>query len=313
MEFLKDTEITKRDFDNCGWEKIINQAKRNEYSTISHEFEARSNSLFKKGKLKEAKILNLFAAACSMMLNPNSLDKPFSPLMIMNGKRSALPEDFDKNDLDFFEKVVPFIDHPKLSARINEILWLLITPRNPIFAEEAIENYCKLPAEREYWFGGGEKCWERAIYLSKIMKNQEKLNFIVTTLITAIENSTISDGFFPLRVLYLLKKYRISNPNLLKCNEKISQLATQLKDEGQKDLAKDFYICMSDNLRLLEDIENQSLCLMEIADLYIELAKESERNEPPNHISARINFENAIKYLREIQKNIERNLELKKE
>lgn len=308
MNFLKDVVITKEDFISCGWKKIIDKAERDEYSTITYDFSAESKSFYENNQLKEAKICNLLFAASSMMLNPTSLVEPFSPISIMFGRRSALPEDFFPDDLIFFEEIAPIIDHPKLSARIYEILWLLITPRNPIFAEKAIENYCQIPVRPEEWFGDVEKCWERAIYLSRIMKNQEKLNFIVTTLINTIENSTISDGFFPLRVLSLLKKYRISNSNLMKCNEKISHLANQLKDEEQKDLAKDFYICISDNYRLLEDYENQSTYLLLVGDLYIDLARECEKLDPPNNVSAYINYENAIKYLRGIPKKFREKL-----
>ena len=65
-----------------------------------------------EGKTAEGKILWLLADACSMMLQPASLNEPFKPFLVIDGRRSALPEDFQESDVVLFSQIVEEIDDP---------------------------------------------------------------------------------------------------------------------------------------------------------------------------------------------------------
>ena len=102
------------------------------------QLSSRARKATEEGNLEAGKVLWLLADACSMMLKPNSLNEPFVPFMVMDGKRSALPEDFNNEDIEFFSQIIALIDEPKLCARISDIAWLLLKPKNPQHALSAI-------------------------------------------------------------------------------------------------------------------------------------------------------------------------------
>jgi hypothetical protein len=118
----------------------------------------------------EGKVLWLLADACSMMLKPSSHNEPFAPFMVMEGKRSVIPKDFQPEDIAFFAEIVDEITEPKLRARISDITWLMKKPRSSYFALKAIDAYLQTPLTTDNWARDELVCKERAIQLCKLLK-----------------------------------------------------------------------------------------------------------------------------------------------
>ncbi len=152
------------------------------------------------GKAREGKVLWLLADACSMMLTPNSVNEPFSPLMVMEGKRSSLPEDFQQEDISLFSQAVEEVDDVWLKARIADLVWLLQRPRNVKFALMAVDAYREIPLTTETWVRGGRECWERAISLCLMLRAGagDRLQEIETALVSGTKSATPEDGFLAL-------------------------------------------------------------------------------------------------------------------
>ena len=100
--YPENTDITLDDFKKCGWLKALGEAHREGYSSMWQALSAAARQASEDQQLSEGKVLWLLADACSMMLKPASLNEPFAPFMVMDGKRSALPEDFKSDDVVFF-------------------------------------------------------------------------------------------------------------------------------------------------------------------------------------------------------------------
>jgi len=139
--YPENTNITLDDFKNCGWLEALGEARREDYSSMWQTFSSAARKASEDQRLSEGKVLWLLADACSMMLKPASLNEPFAPFMVMDGKRSALPEDFQPDDVTFFKEIISEIEDPKLCARISDIIWLLAQPRNPKHALSAIDEW----------------------------------------------------------------------------------------------------------------------------------------------------------------------------
>jgi hypothetical protein len=174
-------------------------------------------------KLEKGKVLWLLADACSMMLRPSSPNEPFGLFMVMNGKRSALPEDFQSSDIAFFAQIAEEITDNRLCARIADILWLLLTPKQPKHALLAIDNYRQLSISTR----DGRECQDRSIQLCRMLRDGagERLKEIENSLIEAIKGSTNDDGYLSLWVSNLLSKYKLGHQQKGDIAEKLEQLA----------------------------------------------------------------------------------------
>lgn len=59
-----------------------------------------------------------------MMLSPKSLNEPFKPFMVMEGRRSLIPDDLSESDIAFYAEVVDEINDAWLKARVADLVWL---------------------------------------------------------------------------------------------------------------------------------------------------------------------------------------------
>tara|TARA_R110002050_G_scaffold292608_1_gene448106 strand:- start:6795 stop:7085 length:291 start_codon:yes stop_codon:yes gene_type:complete len=86
-----------------------------------------------------------------MMLRPDSANEPFQPFMQLEGKRSAIADDFTREQLEFIAKVFEDMNEPLVKARFADLLWLCVNPKRVGFFRTAIQNYLMLPIDPETW------------------------------------------------------------------------------------------------------------------------------------------------------------------
>jgi hypothetical protein len=162
-------------------------------------------------------MLWLLADACSMMLRPASRNEPFKPFGVIDGKRSALPEDFQESDVVLFSQIIEEIDNPWLKARLADLVWLLQRPSDPKFARLAIDSYRAIPLDTETWLRGGMECWERALRLAFMLGAGagDRLSEMEAALITSLENATTEDGFLSRWLADMLAAHRLGQAKRL--------------------------------------------------------------------------------------------------
>ena len=158
--YPEQTTATIESLRNSDWREALAVENREGYSSMWQSLSSAARTAIENGLLSEGKCLWLLADACSMMLNPSSLNEPFKPFMVMNGKRSSLPTDFQQSDVALFAAFAEDVDDPWLQARLADIVWLLIEPRSPKYALLAIDAYRQLPLDSETWIRGSRECWE---------------------------------------------------------------------------------------------------------------------------------------------------------
>src|SRR5688572_18676049 len=165
-----DLVLTHQDFLECGWKEVLKSSPREGYSSMWQAFSSAARKAMEEGRQSKGKALWLLADACSMMLSPKSINEPFKPFMVMEGRRSVIPDDLAEADISFFAEIVDEIDDPWLKARLADLVWLKGKPRDVQFALTAIDSYRAIPLTTETWVRGAHECWERAISLALMLK-----------------------------------------------------------------------------------------------------------------------------------------------
>lgn len=275
--YPENTNISLDDFNACGWREALEEARREDYSSMWQQLSSKARKATEEGNLEAGKVLWLLADACSMMLKPNSSNKPFAPFMVMDGKHSARPEDFKNEDIEFFSQIIPFIDEPKLCARISDIAWLLSKPRNHKHALSAIDNYRSIEIGTESWIRDGRdgrECWDRAIQLCLMLQAGagERLKEIESKIVEALKESLPEDGYLANWLADLLSKHHLGVKDNRDIAEKLEALATYFEDSGDLHRARDYLDAASEWYKKSEDAPQSTVMIVRNAECWVKEA-----------------------------------------
>ncbi len=110
--------------------------------------------------------LRFIGAVLMMMLRPDEPDEPYGPIIVMDGRRSPIPADFDKQGLLGIEAWALSLRDPELRARFLDVLW--VQARSFPAAKGAVEAYIAsaLRLEHHQKWTSGHKRVERALRLA---------------------------------------------------------------------------------------------------------------------------------------------------
>lgn len=293
---------------NSGWKNALAVGDREGYSSMWQSLSAAARIAIENGLLSEGKSLWLLADACSMMLNPSSSNEPFKPFMIMNGRRSSLPVDFHRSDVELFAVFAEEVDDPWLQARLADIVWLLIEPRSPKHALLAIDAYRQLSLDSETWIRGSRECWHRAIHLTRMLKSGagDRINEIEAAILAAFDKSRKEDGYLALWVSDMLATHRLGQDNAPAIATKLETLAHTFDVEGDLHRARDYFDAASRWFHKAGNISKAAEMTTCLAEGWVNEAVAKLSAEHPSNMVAASFYENAIQTYRKIPRS-ERN------
>jgi hypothetical protein len=153
-----DTPIRREAFESSRWDEALDAAAREDYSSMWQALSTAAREAVDGGRPEQVRVLWLLADACSMMLKAESINEPFKPFMVMDGKRSALPEDLGDDEIAFLSSIYGKLGDPKLKARIADLVWLVAKPREPQAATAAIDAYRQIAISTDSWVRDGREC-----------------------------------------------------------------------------------------------------------------------------------------------------------
>ena len=156
------------------------------------------------GKLK--KTLTLLAKICSPILNLESRNDPFQPLMTLENKRSFLPIDLTEEENLYLSSIVNEDIPPILKARIADILWTYSVPKNKKYSEIAIESYISMDVCDDFFEPNIYTFWERAVVLAKQTKNSSLIEKIKSKLLHEINHPSTNRDFHLLKIIEIFVK-----------------------------------------------------------------------------------------------------------
>ena len=243
-----DLVITAQDFRTCGWREALAGAACDDYRSMWRALSVAARLAMEEDRQPHGKALWLLADACSMMLSPKSSNEPFRPIIVMEGGRSAIPDDFSEADISFFAQIVDGIDDPRLRARLADLVWLKHAPRDVRFALAAIDAYRAIPLDAETWMRGGVECWERGISLARMLRAGagHRLSEMEAAVLAALNAATCANGFLGRCLADLLVLYGLGRNCLESTAQKLESLARTFETNGDLYRAREYFRSSSD-------------------------------------------------------------------
>lgn len=258
-----------------------------------------------EGRQSHGKVLWLLADACSMMLSPKSINEPFKPFMVMDGQRSVIPEDLPEADISFYAQIVDGNDDPWLKARLADLIWLKQRPRDVKYALAAIDSYRTIPLDTKTWIRGGDKCWERAISLARMLKDGagERLKEIETAIVTVCCASTRQDGFLGLWLANLLNESGLARDQTTTIAQRLESLAREFENEGELHRAREYFNAAAQWYKRAGDEAKTAEMTVSVAEGWVKEAVARVSSDKPSHMVAASFYENAIQTYRTIPRS----------
>lgn len=306
--YPEQTTATIESLRNSGWREALASGDREGYSSMWQSLSAAARTAIEKGLLQEGKGLWLLADACSMMLTPSSINEPFKPFMVMNGRRSSLPIDFQRQDVDLFAAFAEEVDDPWLQGRLADLVWLLIERRSPKYALLAIDAYRQLPLDSETWIRGSRECWQRAISLALMLKAGagDRLKEVEAAFIVAFENSKKEDGYLALWLSDTLASQRLGYTHRPGIAAKLEAMARAFDIDGDLHRARDYFDAASRWFQQTGSVDKAAEMTACLAEGWVKEAVARLSSEQPSNMVAASFYENAIQTYRNIPRS-ERN------
>ena len=271
--YQEDLILTSDDFVGCGWKKVLAGSGREDYSSISQAFSDAARQAISEDRQAHGKVLSLLATACSMKFSPKSFNEPFKPFTLSDSQLSIIPDVFSEDDIAFFAEIIDEIDDPCqkahiLKARLADQVWLLQRPRDVRFALAAIDSYRSIPLDTETWLRDGDKCWQRAINLARMLGSGagKRLKKIEASIIKAFKSVTSEDGFLGCWLADLLKSNALGRDYSTKIATKLESLAREF--EGERDFyrAREYFQASADWFKVSKDNEKSTAMTIEVAE-----------------------------------------------
>lgn len=280
--------------------EIVKPPYEHGYYSISSIY--REHSKLERENQNEAlaNALDLAAAICSMMLKPDSANEPFQPFMRLEGKRSAVDDDFNTEQLSFIENVLAGIEDHLVKARFADLLWLCVNPKKVSYIRTAIEHYLTLPIHPDTWHSDIGDCWKRCIRLARQVRDRDSIENIENALQSALQNEYPDSSFMHLWIAEIIDTNGL-------CRDQIEPLAellfAKVKDfytnQGYREARE--YLALSERIfKSLGKEESWLDCLSIAADCF-ELEGDSRAgSNVPSQMVANSFYENALQAYRRI-------------
>jgi hypothetical protein len=113
------TTTSIEDFRRSSWRDAVDFSGRKGYHSLWRSLSEAASAAIQSGDLSQGKVLWLMADACSMMLKPASTNEPFKPIMVMEGKRTSISEDFLEQDINLFAQISEEVTEPLLMEALD--------------------------------------------------------------------------------------------------------------------------------------------------------------------------------------------------
>ncbi len=306
QRYPADLIVTAQDFADCGWKDAPGEEEREGYSFMWQAFSSAARKASEENRPSHGKALWLLADACSMMLSPKSLNEPFKPFMVMEGRRSVIPDDLLESDIAFYAEIVDVIDDSWLKARVADLVWLKQRPRNVKFALAAIDAYRLIPLDREKWVRGRHECWERSISLARMLKSGAgtRLAQMETTILDTFNAATKESGFLALWLADLLEAHGLGRTHSTAIAQRVSELAFEFEGDGDLHRSREFFDAASRWFNRSGDEAKSAEMTVAVAEGWVKEAIARVSSDHPSHMVAASFYEKAIQIYRSIPRSL---------
>lgn len=182
----------------------------------------------------------LLANICLPILNLESRNDPFQPVITSGNKRSFLPIDLNDEEKLCLSSIIDENLPPILKARIADILWTYLKPKNKKHSEIAIENYISMDVFKDFFQPDIYVFWERAVMLAKQTKNSSLIGNIKLKLLNEMAHPSTNWDFHLLKIIEIFDNTDLDKGLNHELAEKLLEKQKEFNHEQQFHIAEQY-------------------------------------------------------------------------
>lgn len=293
--------ITVESLKACRWRQA---GDCDTYMALSERLRSLAMDAEREGAPTEAAALGLLAHLCGMGLDVDIGKGPFQPLMAFtDGRRTLLPEDLTPDELKAVaafseERDVP----PLLRARLADVAWLRMHPRQPAYARSAIDAYRVREPTAENWLHGRREEYVRAIQLCRELGKDcaERLAEIEGVLLRIVfSEQPVAPGFL-LSVADVLAVQGMAVAKRREIAVKLETVAQDFEKRSVWNTARDLFIASAKWFSRASNDVATALATSKAAEMWLREGEFYDRNGGTGYMMAGAAYESAVQLLRTI-------------
>jgi hypothetical protein len=214
-------------------DEIFSELSNEEKNSLFRIHSILKNIATNETNTKLRKSLFLLSNICSPILNLESRNDPFQPVITWGNERSFLPIDLNDGEILYLSSIVDEDLPPILKARIADILWTYSKPKNKKHSEIAIENYISMDVFKDFLQPDIYVFLERAAMLAKQAKNNSLIEKIKSKLLEEIENPSTNWDFHLLTIIEIFDNTDLDEERNHKLAEKLLEKQKEFNHKQQ--------------------------------------------------------------------------------
>lgn len=289
--------LAKADFEQSGWQKIVEECGEKECFAYSRLFFAKAREADAAGDQKRQELFTLLGAITSFMLKSDSKDEPFGPLAVFRNSRSAILDDLQDLHLDTLKEIVVEIKDHEMRARVADVLW--ITRRDFRMAELAVEAYLESAKNLE-----NPKNWpkcvdriERATRIAVSLGSKNASSRVFSHIGGVLDTYQGEDPLFlSAKMMELLLEFGQGDPT--KYAILSEKAASRAEKESNWHRARTYWEIKARWHQKQNDPEKRREALVNAAETYSKEAEAALKRSPPSFMVASIRIQSAIEAYR---------------
>jgi len=292
--------ISIQDFRSVKWKDAIEQAPAKDCFHYNSLFISRKAEAERQGDHKAVAVFGLVADVTSMCLRAENHKDPFGPMFVMNGKRSAILDDFTDHELSLLKELVGEMSDSELRARIADVVWM--RKRDYKMAEVAIESYLEsasLLEDPKHWTHCVDRI-QRAFRLAASLGDATgKLAKVVQHIEMVLEKYQGEDPLYlSEKLMALLCERKLGDP--VKYGQLAEKMATKAEEHHDWQRAQTYWQRKAEWDRIAKDENMRKASLIRAAETYVRIAEAAAKGERPGYMVASSHLTKAIEAYRRI-------------
>ena len=300
--FADNFELLLDVFKDIEWKEILDDTSCYDYSSMSHVLHVAATKEEEDGRQPHGRVLRLMSEACSIRLSTEKLNDPFPHPPSTGGWRPTIPSDFTVSEIDFVAKVFESINNPLLKGRLADLIWHCRKPREVKFAKSAIDSYTQLPLDADTWFIVGDRCWQRAINLCRMIRDSagDRLTRIESSLIEALMSAKTGRGFHGHMIAETLISNGLAKNQSAEIATRLESMACEFENVDNFHAAAEYYNSSAKWFKLSGNMEKSTDMTVAEAEAHEKEAAARIASDNPSHIVAAEDLEKAVQVYRRI-------------
>ena len=204
--FPPETTVSAEDFRNCGWKAAIEAGDFESTHHLHSSLAAAAKHASSEGRYSHGRVLYLLSDAIGLMLDSANEGRPLRGHADFGDRRSAIPEDFSEEDLNFLASIINEIDEPRIRARVGDLIWIRMRKLGTAPPLAAIDAYTETQITHESWSREVFHYWNRALSLTRRLKTPagQRATDIAAKLTAAFQACSNGQNFYPRDLAKLL-------------------------------------------------------------------------------------------------------------